>query len=89
MNFTPQSAIQRIQVGLIGLVAVLLFVSITNLIVDRSAADIRNSRQALDKTGAKIEAVSQSRDEPLAELGVAPTVADQPAVAKNSPGSPQ
>ncbi len=89
MNFTPQSAIQRIQVGLIGLVAVLLFVSITNLIVDRSAADIRNSRQTSDRAGTKTQVSSQSRDEPLAELGVAPTVSDQPVATKNSPGSPQ
>ena len=89
MNFTPQSAIQRIQVGLIGLVAVLLFVSITNLIVDRSTANNRNSRQTSDKTGAKTEVSGQSRDEPLAELGVAPTVANEPVAAKNSSGSPQ
>jgi hypothetical protein len=78
MNFTPQSAMQRIQVGLIGLVAVLLFVSIANMIFDRNAnRDGVASKDATSETKA-----SETRDEPLAELGVAPTVSGQPESSK-------
>jgi hypothetical protein len=58
MNFTPQSAMQRIQVGLIGLVAVLLFVSIANMIFDRNAnRDGVASKDATSETKA-----SETRD---------------------------
>ena len=36
-----QSAVQRIQVGLLGLVAVLLFVSIANMILDRADSNMK------------------------------------------------
>jgi hypothetical protein len=87
MNFTPQSATQRIQVGLIGLVSVLLFVSIANMIFDQSYKDAgvqqktANSEQGPGKIG-------ESRDEPLAELGVAPAVAEQEKTAKQALPAP-
>ena len=59
-----QSAVQRIQVGLLGLLTVLLFVSIAN--------DGLNTAPASTATGQQAE--PQPKDEPLAELGVTPSV---------------
>ncbi len=74
-----QSAMQRIQVGIIGLVVVLLFVSLANMVLDRvtdgqSASELPNS----DAIAAEGEPLP---DEPLAELGVTP-VAKEEEVAK-------
>ena len=66
-----QSAVQRIQVGLLGLLTVLLFVSIANMILDR-ADDGLNTAPASTATGQQAE--PQPKDEPLAELGVTPSV---------------
>lgn len=81
MNFTPQSAMQRIQVGLIGLVAVLLFVSIADLVFER--VDRRDGASSVAPSSNA--EVSENRDEPLAEMGVAPTVSEQPKLAEPSP----
>ena len=66
-----QSAVQRIQVGLLGLLTVLLFVSIANMILDRA-----DSGQPLQpsSTVTGTQSGSQPKDEPLAELGVTPSV---------------
>jgi hypothetical protein len=87
MSFVPQSAMQRIQVGLIGLVSVLLFVSIASMIFDQTSPNAGSS-QAAAKSGQNMEQAAPSRDEPLAELGVAPAVADQEAAAKQAPPPP-
>ncbi|MFC4291766.1 hypothetical protein ACFOWX_04970 [Sphingorhabdus arenilitoris] len=68
-------AIQRIQVGIIGLVVVLLFVTLANMVQDRATAT-----EAADGDGADpalLEVAAQEKkipDEPLAELGAAPVV---------------
>jgi hypothetical protein len=85
MNFTPQSAVQRIQVGLIGLVTVLLFVSIANVISDRSSSDARGPQQTKTSASADAAKSEQRQDEPLAELGVAPAVSEQPQTTKTKP----
>ncbi len=69
-----QSAMQRIQVGVIGLVVVLLFVSLANMVLDRvtggeTAGTLPNS----EAVAAEGEALP---DEPLAELGVTPVAKD-------------
>lgn len=66
-----QSAVQRIQVGLLGLLTVLLFVSIANMILDRADGGL-NTAPATSATGQPTE--PQPKDEPLAELGVTPSV---------------
>lgn len=72
-----QSAMQRIQVGIIGLVVVLLFVSLANMVLDRVTGG--------SETGAPLsgEAVASGQeampDEPLAELGVTPVAKDEDA----------
>ncbi len=66
---------QRLQVGIVGLVAVLVFVSITNFIVGSAAEEQAgttadtNSQEAADTA----ETESETPKEPLAELGVAPS----------------
>lgn len=63
-----QSAMQRIQVGLVGLVVVLLFVSLANMVLDR-VSDPSAGTAAPDVVTADAEKMP---DEPLAELGVTP-----------------
>ena len=72
-----QSALQRIQVGLIGLVVVLLFVSLANMVLDR-VADAPTVSEMPGQGGlvADAEAVP---DEPLAELGVTPVAKEEEA----------
>lgn len=69
-----QSALQRIQVGLVGLVVVLLFVSLANMVLDR----VTDQKQASAAAGeAAIEAPEDvTPDEPLAKLGVTPVAKD-------------
>lgn len=66
-----QSALQRIQVGLIGLVVVLLFVSLANMVLDRvtGGPSVNKASEAIDET--------QVPDEPLAELGVTPVASEE------------
>lgn len=72
-----QSAIQRIQVGLVGLVVVLLFVTLANMVLDRVSDG--------PQTGGVPEAAplttdkDATRDEPLAELGVTPVAKETDA----------
>lgn len=76
-----QSGMQRIQVGLVGLVVVLLFVSLANMMLDRvaggpsvgEAPDVAQGQPAMP-------------DEPLAELGVTP-VASEETAPEESPAS--
>lgn len=78
------SAIQRIQFGLLGIVAVLLFVSLANVLLERAALG--------DLSGGGVSAAGNDggaaqpliADEPLAELGAAPVV-ENDAVAKQKP----
>ena len=76
-----QSAMQRIQVGLVGLVVVLLFVSLANMVLDR-VTGAPSASEAPGMTENKAEVT----DEPLAELGVTPVAneAVEP-VAETSP----
>lgn len=67
-----KSALQRIQVGGIGLIGVLIFVTLANFVVDRSFLS-DDEASNLQVTG-EATAPAQSAEEPLAEIGVAPTV---------------
>ncbi len=71
-----QSAMQRIQVGVIGLVVVLLFVSLANMVLDR----VQTGPDAVANGNAKAEIDHLAPpDEPLAELGVTPVAKDDGA----------
>ncbi len=79
-----QSAMQRIQVGLIGLIVVLLFVSLANMVRDRVTGG--PSASGASEMG---EAASEIPDEPLAELGVTPVAKEEaePIVESSPPSS--
>lgn len=71
-----QSAMQRIQVGLVGLVIVLLFVSLANMVLDGVSDEPGvTSSTASQQTGQR----DALPDEPLAELGVTPVAKDDEA----------
>ena len=70
-----ETAMQRIQVGVVGLVMVLLFVSLANMVLDRAAETELAEGGVADP--ALVEAAEGEEDipeEPLAELGAAPVV---------------
>lgn len=76
-----QSALQRIQVGLVGLVVVLLFVSIANMVLDRVAGG-----PSISEAPGLTENEAALPDEPLAELGVTPVASEESApVVESSP----
>ena len=75
------SAIKRLQVGLVGLMVVLLFVSIASMILD-GAGD--PAKTAATQTTAGGETVKAADGEPLVELGVTPVVPDQPEKQKTT-----
>lgn len=72
-----QSAMQRIQVGVIGLVVVLLFVSLANMVLDRVTGG--QTVGALPNTPSVAAEGEAMPDEPLAELGVTPVAKDDDA----------
>jgi hypothetical protein len=75
MARTTESAVQRLQVGLVGLLVVLLFVSLANMLIDRADSP--------EKTAAQTEAAKQggdkaATDQPPVEIGVTPVMPEQP-----------
>ena len=79
-----ESALQRIQVGVFGLVLVLVLLSIANMMFRQPVAE-ENVTQS-EAPGLQSSQLGEMAAEPLAELGVAPTV-DAPA--KGTQGAPQ
>lgn len=79
-----QSAIQRIQVGVIGLVVVLLFVTLANMVLDRVAEGPQTG--GMPTTAPLVADKDNTPDEPLAELGVTPVGkgTDAARAAKNA-----
>jgi hypothetical protein len=73
-----QSAMQRIQVGVIGLVVVLLFVSLANMVLDRVTGSADTA--AISDSGPVAANKEVPPDEPLAELGVTPVAKDDSEV---------
>lgn len=69
-----QSAVHRIQVGVVGLVVVLLFVTLASMVLER----VRPAPQAggVQGTAAMTAGKDATPDEPLAELGVTPVAKD-------------
>ena len=88
MARSNDSAIQRLQVGLVGLVVVLLFVSVASMILD--GADHSAKTAAAQTTGGQNGKAND--EEPLVELGVTPVVPEQHEKQTNTQpasGSPQ
>lgn len=82
-----QSAMQRIQVGLIGLVVVLLFVSLANMVLDR-VADTPSGATSANEQAATAN-TEPMPDEPLAELGVTPVTNEEEATSDTPPAKSQ
>lgn len=92
MARSNESAIQRLQVGLVGLIVVLLFVSVASMILDGADDPAQTAAaEAAATAGGTIDGKA-AEGEPLVELGVTPVVPDQhdkqPA-AKPAPLTPQ
>lgn len=82
-----ESAIQRLQVGLVGLLAVLVFVSIASMILNRAGGDAQNNAaQEAAKTAGQGSNNISSEDDPLVELGVTPVVPEHQG--KQAPTKP-
>ena len=85
-HFTPPTArerraeaVQRMQVGLFGLAAMLLLVALANIIMDRARlADAAGASSSVHVAGAG----GSSNNDPLADIGVIPSPAG-PVPAKN------
>ena len=77
-----QDTMQRIQVGVVGLVAVLLLVSVANFVLQR-ASDEPSAIEEIqaDASGAVREQPEETEApaEPLAELGITPAPAPEEA----------
>lgn len=70
-------AIQRLQAGLFGLAAVVLLVGLANIINERA-------RQG-DPASATVPAPAGEGGDPLADIGVVPAAAPEPAPASSAP----
>ncbi len=93
-----QDTIQRIQVGVVGLVAVLMVVSIANFVLQR-ASDEQSAieeiqAEAIDSSGRLIvenepaPAPTPAPAEPLAELGITPAPVQEDEVVQPVPVNP-
>ncbi len=93
-----QDTIQRIQVGVVGLVAVLMVVSVANFVLQR-ASDEQSAieeiqAEALDSSGRLVveaepaPAPTPAPAEPLAELGITPAPVQEDEVVQPVPEIP-
>ncbi len=85
MARTDESAVQRLQVGLVGLLAVLIFVSIASMILNRADGPTQPV-SATENGGA---ADGKDGGEPLVELGVTPMVPEQTDKAPQTGAAPK
>lgn len=86
MARSNESAIQRLQVGLVGLIVVLLFVSVASMILNRADDPAKSSAAQAAGVGQNGKTAG---DEPLVELGVTPVVPEQPEKQTTSQPAPQ
>lgn len=71
---------RRIRVGLTGLAGILLLIGLTSAVLERISP--RTPEPVASATGAPGNAKDAPKDEPLAELGVAPGAAEPAKDAK-------
>jgi hypothetical protein len=88
-HFTPPTArerraeaVQRLQVGLFGLAAMLLLVALANIIMER--ARLADAAAGVNSGAHAAGASSTSDSDPLADLGVIPSPASTPAPVRTS-----
>jgi len=91
-HFTPPTArerraeaIQRLQLGLFGLAAMLLLVALANIIMDR--ARLADAAAGLNSSLHAVGASSSGDSDPLADLGVIPSPAPTPAAVRTGSGA--
>ena len=77
MAQAKQAIMQRIQVGVVGLVIVLLFVSMANVMNNR-AVETKVAEGDTQDAAMSPHDEDGLPDEPMAELGVAPVTEDKP-----------
>ncbi len=87
--------LQRVQIGLVGLAAVLLVVTLANLIVDAVRQDGTSDTATMSSDASSAAAQTgganttgspaPTNNEPLADLGVTPTTSDSAAPILPSP----
>ena len=77
MARTNESAVQRLQVGLVGLLVVLICVSIASMILSRADSSEAASAK-LNGTVPASESAKAPSEDPMVELGVTPVVPEQP-----------
>lgn len=86
-----QDTMQRIQVGVMGLAAVLLLVSIANFVMQRASNDESALEAIQAETSGSLRGVSEDAankpSEPLAELGITPTSKPEEEEVKGGAGS--
>jgi hypothetical protein len=77
-------AVQRLQTGLFGLAGILLLVGLANIINDRARmAEAANSANAALGT----RPAEQTKEDPLADIGVVPSTADTQAASSSPQGT--
>ena len=86
MARSNDSAIQRLQVGLVGLIVVLLFVSVASMILDGADDPAKNATAQSTDDGDNGKVAG---DEPLVELGVTPVVPEQSEKQTTAQPAPQ
>jgi hypothetical protein len=74
MARNTESAVQRLQVGLVGLFVVLLFVSLASMLIDRADSPGKSAEQQAEAAKQGGEAVP---DQPPVEIGVTPVMPEQ------------
>lgn len=77
------SAIQRLQVGLVGLLVVLIFVSIANMLSDGADAGAKST--AAETAQNAPDGGKAVTEEPLGELGVTPVVTEPEKLPAKAP----
>lgn len=89
MEKPQESAMQRIQVGIIGLVVVLLLVGVANIALDR-AVDVTSDSATVKQGQSESAGIVEKKpapEAPLSELGVAPVVG--PDKSAEDEGAPE
>lgn len=79
-------AVHRLQVGLFGLGAILLLISLANVIMER--AELISRAAALDPT-AEASATTETANDPLVDMGVAPELPVGGGSAQQPPSQQQ
>lgn len=84
----PKQSMQRVRVGLTGLATVLLLIGVASAIfssADREAPVVADGASRADvvanMTDGIVANAATEKDEPIAELGIAPRTAETPAPA--------